>query len=149
MKKVTFPHALILLSMSLILLAGACKGEKKETPDQEPTRMEAVLAIHDEVMPRMPEIGRLVARLKPMADSTDAGLPYLKAMTDLQDAHQAMMDWMKGFGDRFDHAEVMEGKELTAQKQEWLVEEEAKVKAMRDQVLESIEAATALLDQGD
>lgn len=147
MKNVSFPGALTVCSLSLLLLTGACKGEKKEGPGQEPNRMEVVLAVHDEVMPQMSEIGRLVARLKPLADSTETGLPYLKAMKDLQNAHQSMMDWMKGFGDRFDHAEVMEGKELSPQKQEWLVEEEVKVRAMRDQVVESISAARALLEQ--
>ena len=149
MKRSVFQTAFIGCSLSLLLLAGACKGEKKETPNQEPDRMEVVLAVHDEVMPRMSEIGRLVARLKPMADSTEAGKPYLKAMQDLQDAHQAMMDWMKGFGDRFDYAEIKEGKELSPQKQEWLAEEEVKVRAMRDQVVESISAAEALLEQQD
>ena len=149
MKKFVFKPALFGLSLSLLLLAGACKGEKKEGTNQEASRMEAVLAVHDEVMPRMSEIGRLVAELKPLADSTEAGLPYLKAMKDLQDAHQSMMDWMKGFGDRFEHAEVMEGKELTAQKQEWLEEEEVKVRAMRDQVMVSISAAKTLLEQRD
>ena len=149
MKKSVFPTAVIGSLLCLTLIAGACRGEKKENPGQEPNRMEVVLSVHDEVMPRMPEIGRLVARLKPMADSTEAGLPYLKAMKDLQDAHQAMMDWMKGFGDRFDHAEIMEGKELSAEKKEWLAEEEVKVRAMRDQVVESISAAEALLEQGE
>lgn len=149
MKKSVFPAAIMGWSLSLILLAGACRQEKKESPNQEPDRMEVVLAVHDEVMPRMPEIGRLVARLKPLADSTEAGLPYLKAMKDLQGAHQAMMDWMKGFGDRFDYAEIKEGKELSPQKQEWLAEEEVKVRAMRDQVVASISAAEALLGQRD
>lgn len=149
MKKSVFPAAVIGCLLSLILFAAACKGEKKESPNQEPNRMEVVLAVHDEVMPRMSEIGRLVARLKPLADSTEAGLPYLKAMKDLQEAHQAMMDWMKGFGDRFEYAEIKEGKALSAQKQEWLVEEEVKVRAMRDQVVESISAAEALLDRRD
>ena len=149
MKTFVFKPALTGLSLSLLLLAGACKGEKKEGPNQEASPMDAVLAVHDEVMPRMSEIGRLVAELKPLADSTETGLPYLKAMKDLQSAHQSMMDWMKGFGDRFEPAEIKDGKELSAQKKEWLVEEEVKVKAMRNQVLESISAAKTLLDQRD
>lgn len=109
--------------------------------------MEAVMAVHDEVMPKMGEIGKLVAKLKPMADSTETGIPYLKAMTDLQDAHAAMMDWMKGFGDRFDYEEIMEGKKLDDQKIEWLKEEDLKVRAMRDQVNQSLETAEKLLSK--
>ncbi len=52
---------------------------------------------------------------------------------------------MKGFGDRFDHDEIMKGKELSPEKQEWLREEEVKVKAMADKVNRSIAQAKALL----
>ncbi len=133
------PLALIL---GMAMLLGACGEEKKP-----PTRMEQVIAIHDSVMPEMNTISRLVGRLKPLADSTETGQPYRKAMEDLQEAHTAMMDWMKGFGDRFDHAEIMEGKELSAEKQEWLKEEEEKVKEMADMVNRSIARARDLLDQ--
>lgn len=130
----------ILLSIGFIILG--CKENKTQS---KPNKMAEVVAVHDEVMPRMSEIGKLVAKLKPMADSTETGLPYLKAMKDLQDAHAAMMDWMKGFGDRFDYEEIMEGKPLNEQKQAWLEEEEIKVIAMRDQVSASIAAAEELL----
>ncbi len=145
MRKLVFPLTLVGLTLALMTLAFACKGEKKGNPITEPSQMEAVIAIHDEVMPKMGDIGKLVAQLKPLADSTETGMPYLRAMKDLQTAHQAMMDWMQGFGNRFDHEEVMEGKALSEQKMEWLREEEVKVKAMRDQVLQSIEAAETLL----
>lgn len=116
-----------------------------ETTDEGSVSMEDVIAVHDEVMPKMKEIGRLVAELKPMADSTEAGAPYLKAMTDLQAAYTSMMDWMKGFGDRFDYEEIQGKKPLTPEKQAWLEEEDVKVKAMRDQVNQSIAAARELL----
>ncbi len=129
------------------LLLTQCKEGPKTSPEAEAsgTQMEEVMAVHDEVMPKMSEISKLVAELKPMADSTEAGAPYLKAMKDLQAAHTSMMDWMKGFGDRFDHEEIMKGKTLTAQKQQWLEEEEVKVKAMRDEVEQSLAAARELL----
>lgn len=130
----------ILLSIGFIILG--CKENKTQS---KPNKMAEVVAVHDEVMPRMSEIGKLVAKLKPMADSTETGLPYLKAMQDLQDAHAAMMDWMKGFGDRFNYEEIMEGKPLNEQKQAWLEEEEIKVIAMRDQVSASIAAAEEIL----
>jgi hypothetical protein len=66
-------------------------------------------------------------------------------MTDLQAAHKSMMDWMKGFGDRFDSEEILKGKALSPEKQLWLDEEEIKVKEMRDQVNSSIEYAEKLL----
>ncbi|BFP41536.1 hypothetical protein FGF1_23810 [Flavobacteriaceae bacterium GF1] len=107
--------------------------------------MQNVMAIHDEVMPKMGKLGKLVGELKSKVDTTETGKQYEVAMKDLQDAHDSMMDWMRGFGDRFDSDEILKGKELTPQKQKWLDEEEEKVKAMREQINSSIERAEALL----
>ncbi|MDX1328353.1 MAG: hypothetical protein R3299_11675, partial [Arenibacter sp.] len=57
----------------------------------------------------------------------------------------SMMDWMKNFGERFDGDEIMKGKSLTEEKQQWLDEEEVKVKALRDQINTSIKNAEDLL----
>ena len=103
------------------------------------------MEIHDEVMPKMGAIGKLVAELKPKVDSTEQGREYQKAMEDLQLAHKSMMDWMRGFGDRFDSDEILRGKELSPQKEEWLLEEEVKVKALREQINGSVERAEQLL----
>ena len=132
------------LLLSILFLA--CREEKKTSENETSSRMELVLEIHDEVMPEMSTIGKLVGELKPMVDSTDQGREYQDAMEDLQLAHKAMMDWMRGFGDRFDSDEILRGKKLTAKKQEWLLEEEVKVKALRDQINSSIERAKLLLD---
>jgi hypothetical protein len=56
-----------------------------------------------------------------------------------------MMDWMKGFGNRFESDEILNGKELTEQKQIWLDEEEEKVKVLRKQINSSIENAQKIL----
>lgn len=108
-------------------------------------QMEKVMAIHDEVMPKMGTIGKLVAELKPKVDSTEMGMEYGKAMKDLQASHQSMMDWMRGFGDRFDSDEILNGKALTEQKQKWLDEEEVKVKALKEEINSSIERAETIL----
>jgi hypothetical protein len=148
MKTLFKTGAAVLGVLVLTLFGGACKEEKKDPQaEADQVRMAEVLAIHDEVMPKMNEISGLVAELKPLADSTEWGEPYRIAMKDLQDAHQSMMDWMKGFGDRFDHSETMKGKALTPEKQEWLKEEEVKVKAMRDQVNQSLKKAKKVLEE--
>ncbi|MBT8211017.1 MAG: hypothetical protein KJP14_10865 [Eudoraea sp.] len=135
-----------LLSLLIVgfLVIYSCKEAKNE---KELTKMEEVMAIHDEVMPEMSTISKLVAELKPLADSTATGQDYDKAMKDLQAAHKSMMDWMAGFGERFDHEEIMEGKALSEEKQKWLLEEEEKAKVMRDQILSSISQAQALLEK--
>ena len=135
---------IIIVFISFLTLATlSCKENKK---GEEPTQMENVMAIHDEVMPKMGTIGKLVGELKSKVDTTEAGKQYEKAMRDLQKANQSMMDWMQSFGNRFDSNEILEGKELTEQKQKWLDEEEENVKALREEINSSIEKAETLLE---
>ncbi len=133
--------------LATILLIGniSCKGEKKGDTEAANEQMDKVMAIHDEVMPKMSVMGQLVGELSSKEDSTEIGMQYKEARKGLQDAHQAMMDWMQGFGNRFDSDEILNGKALTDQKQIWLNEEEEKVKALREQIYTSIANAEKLL----
>ncbi|WP_421801935.1 hypothetical protein [Flagellimonas sp.] len=132
-----------ILICTVLFLSFSCKEEKK-APEGS-SQMEEVMAIHDEVMPKMGTIGKLVGDLKAKVDTTEMGQKYEVAMKDLQDANTAMMDWMKDFGDRFNHEEILEGKELTEEKQQWLNEEEEKVKEVKEKINGSIARAEALL----
>ncbi|TRZ45802.1 hypothetical protein [Robertkochia solimangrovi] len=134
---------LLILILIAPLMLLSCKQEKPAENEQ----MKRVIAIHDEVMPQMTKLTKLVGELKPLADSTETGAPYQKAMTDLQESHELMMSWMKGFGDRFTHEEILQGKELSPEKEIWLDEEEIKVKEMRDKVNESVANAEKLLSK--
>lgn len=131
-----------ILWLSLVLII-SCKQEKKAT--EGPTQMEQVMAIHDEVMPKMGTLAKYTAELKAKVDTNEMGRQYEVAMKDLQNANTSMMDWMMGFGDRFDSDEILNGKELTAQKLEWLNEEEEKVKQVKEQINSSIAKAESLL----
>jgi hypothetical protein len=131
-----------ILLIALIVLNISCKSEENKT--NEETRMERVISVHDEMMPKMGTIGKLISALEQKADST-AGEPYKFAQDDLEDAYTYMMDWMKDFGDRFDSDEIMNGKALSKQKEVWLIEEEEKVTIMRDMINNSITNAEALL----
>ncbi|MEM7380771.1 MAG: hypothetical protein AAF361_06175 [Bacteroidota bacterium] len=133
----------LVILTALLFLGGSCK--QKAESEKEPSQMDQVMAIHDEVMPKMGTIGKLVKELKSKADSTEMGMKYDKAMKDLQASHKSMMDWMRGFGDRFEPAEILDGKELTEQKKSWLDEEEVKVMELRDQINTSIKNAENLL----
>ena len=136
----------VLLILACCTTLFSCKEEKKE---EGTTQMQEVMAIHDEVMPKMGKIGRLVGQLKPMADSLGMDSPEGKAMRNLQDANKAMMDWMQGIGKRFDADEIMKGKALTDEKQLWLNEEEENVKAVKQKINSSIADAEALLKSAD
>ncbi|QLG45618.1 protein kinase family protein [Costertonia aggregata] len=142
MKKIVLISALLTLTILF-----SCKEEEKKT--SEPTQMEQVMAVHDEVMPKMGTIGKLVGELKSKVDTTAAGREYEQAMRDLQKANQSMMDWMQSFGNRFDSEEILEGKELTEQKQKWLDEEEENVKALKEEINSSIAKAKTLLGKAN
>ena len=82
-----------------------------------------------------------------MADSLGAESVEAKAIKDLQEANRSMMDWMQGFGDRFDSEEIMDGKELSDEKKQWLKEEEEKVLQVKENINSSIERAEEILSK--
>ena len=107
------------------------------------------MALHDEAMDKMGKLGKLVGQLKPTADSLGTSSQEAKAIRDLQDANKAMMDWMQNFGNRFEPEEIMEGKELSEEKKQWLDEEEAEVKEVKEKINSSIANAEALLGKAN
>ncbi|MDL5511036.1 hypothetical protein QSE00_04365 [Arenibacter sp. M-2] len=131
---------LILMLSVLIAVAYSCKDQNNDN-----SQMKNVMAIHDEVMPKMGTIGKLVSQLDEKITNDASSDDYVAAREELKVAHKAMMDWMKGFGDRFDGDEILNGKALTEEKQKWLDEEESKVKALKDQINSSIGQAEELL----
>lgn len=131
---------LFILCTGIVILATSCKEQS------EPNQMKNVMAIHDEVMPKMGKMGSLVAQLRKKIDSDQGGVIEKKAMEDLQEANASMMDWMQDFGDRFDSDEILNGKELTEQKKQWLNEEEEKMTIIKEKINESIANAENLLD---
>lgn len=134
----------VILLLVLVCISSCRQGKKGS---EAPTQMEEVMMIHDEVMPKMGKLSKLVSELKEKIDTTATGKEYAAAMKDLKDSNKSMMDWMMGFGDRFNSDEILEGKELSPEKKEWLNEEEEKVKALKEQINSSIEKAEALLDK--
>lgn len=139
---------ILFLSVVLSFVLIACKEEKKaEATPVANTQMKEVMAIHDEVMPKMGKVGKLVGQLKPMVDTTAQGKRYEKAMRDLQSANTAMMKWMQDFGDQFDSDEILNGKALSEQKKLLLNVEEENIKAVKKQIESSIAHAEALLSE--
>lgn len=105
-----------------------------------------VLAIHDEVMPRMTEINKLSSQLrqiKASAGETEEGKPAViegldEALQNLREAEQSMMDWMKEYG---------EGKEKAGPDglKAFYEQELEKIKVVKANMLSSIDAANAWL----
>ena len=90
-------YILIIATLVLAITAG-CKEEKKAPSMSD--QMKTVMAAHDEVMPKLGKMGRLVGELNSKEDSTKIGMKYRQARIDLQDANKSMMDWMQSFKSR-------------------------------------------------
>ena len=135
----------VVFLLSILFASYSCKNEKKEA--ESPTQMERVMAIHDEVMPKMGTLAKYTAELKAKVDTTEMGKEYEIAMKELQNANKSMMDWMMGFGNRFDSDEILNGKELSEQKKEWLDEEEIKVNQLKEEINTSLKKAESLLEK--
>ncbi|SDT41779.1 hypothetical protein SAMN05192545_3721 [Maribacter dokdonensis] len=144
-KKTKMKNILYIATIAIFISFTSCKESKKT--ETETSKMSEVMAIHDEVMPKMGTLGKLVGQLKPMADSLGVESVEFKAMKDLQEANRSMMDWMQGFGDRFDADEILNGKDLSDEKKKWLLEEEEKVKQVKENINSSIANAEKILSK--
>ena len=140
MRKILF----ILITLSFVL-TNSCKEDKKPTDGVSENQMEKVMAIHDEVMPKMGKVGRLVGQLRKKIDADQGGIVEKNAMNDLQEANKAMMEWMRDFGGSFDSDEILNGKALTYEKQELLNQEEQKIIAVKEKIETSISKAEEIL----
>ena len=138
----------LILSALIAGLAVSCKGETSKSNTEvrvvDPYTMESVMAVHDEVMPKMGQMAKLSSALIPLADASPEG-PEAKAIEDLKVAHEAMMTWMKEIGDTFTHEEIMKGAALSDEKKEALRIEADKIAEVKRLMLESITNAEALL----
>jgi hypothetical protein len=141
-KNYTMKKYMLIAAALLVSITYACKESAKT---EKQSQMQHVLAVHDEVMPKMGTIGKLIAQLEDKIKETDNPEVLIEARTALREANKAMMDWMKGFGDSFEGDEIMKGKALTEEKQKILDLEEKKVEALRDQINNSIKNAEEVL----
>lgn len=137
----------ILLSLILVLTVSCDKKPSQEAQAFNKAFKE-VMAVHDEVMPKMNEMGKLSTELKAKVDTTAAGKTYQKALDSLGNAHTAMMTWMEDFSNKFPYAEDrLKGKstEQILADIEALKNEQTKVDAVRDAVNGSINNAKTVL----
>ena len=128
-----------------LIIMGLTNLSVAQDTDKEVTKMEQVMASHDEVMDQMPKLSKLINKLQTKANSSYDKKIYENAIRDLKSANKSMMTWMTGFGKRFEADEMLKGKALSEQKQKWLLEEEQKVAALKEEVELSIAQAENLL----
>lgn len=134
---------LIIIALFISSLT-ACK--EKVTEPAGPTQMEQVIAVHDELMPKMATIGELIGKLEASMDSTHVDSLKVTAIQNLKGANQEMMTWMIDFGNAFDSEEVLDGKELTEEKQKTLREFQNSVNDLKSSMEGTIANAEKLLN---
>ncbi|CAM4118190.1 hypothetical protein [Zobellia nedashkovskayae] len=135
----------LFLTLTTVLVLGTISMSSQDTA-VEPTKMEQVMASHDVVMDKMPLISKLINQLQTKANASYEKKKYEDAIADLKNANKSMMTWMESFGKRFNADEMLKGKELTPQKQEWILEEEENVSLLDEEIDLSIDQAEAVLN---
>jgi len=137
----------LLIVGAIALSVVACKNKEAEPEvPAGPTQMEAVVAVHDELMPKMSEIGQLISKLESNIDSTNVDSVKVKAVMDLKDANMSMMNWMKDFGAAFESDEIMNGAPLSEEKKQTLDQFQASVNALKAEMESAMENGAAALE---
>lgn len=133
MPKLTLYTVLSIFSISLLLYSSC--GPKKITPQSE--LQDSVMAIHDEVMPKMRDIYKLRKGLKKKAKLVPDDSQVNLILESLQSADDAMMDWMASYDAPSEGAKGA---------MEYLAREKAKIEKVRIEMLSAIENAQKILD---
>jgi hypothetical protein len=125
----------ILIPIFLVTSLSAC--DKK--PDNQKVMIDEVIAIHDEVMPKMDEIMALKSSLDSASKVSPDSVKARQLSTALETADNEMMDWMEEY-----NPDLMKGKsneEIT----KYYADEKAKITNVKTLTDKSIEEAKAFL----
>jgi lipoprotein NlpI len=99
--------------IAMMVAVAACTNTQQKVKEEQkaPTLMDEVMALHDEVMPKMGKMMKVQKQLNLLADSIAtvdlerAGL--LRGLAqNLDDANEAMMDWMRNFNPNVEGTEA-------------------------------------------
>ena len=136
--------------VTILLVLVSCSNPEPKEVQVFNEKMDKTIAIHDEVMPEMSKISRLMTNLETKMDSTNVET-IKPAIEDLKIAHDKMMTWMANFGEEFSRTEINEGIQLKNAdslklRLKALDKSMEEAKDMRDHVNEAISNAEALVD---
>jgi hypothetical protein len=125
----------IIIPIFLFISLSAC--DKKA--DNQKVMIDEVMAIHDEVMPKMDEIMALKSSLDSASKVSPDSVKARELSTALETADNEMMDWMEEY-----NPDLMKGKsneEIT----KYYADEKAKITTVKTLTDKSIEEAKAFL----
>ena len=94
---------------AVLLMVTACKEETTAELDTEMNKFdqltEQTMEVHDEVMPEMSHLMELSMEIDQKLESAelddDQVQQLFDAQVELDDSHDAMMDWMKDYTEKF------------------------------------------------
>lgn len=133
---------------NLILIAAfvfsfACSAPaKKESASEQPSLKDQVMAVHDEVMPKMGDLRKaqkaLLTKAETTTDSTEvAQLKQLAA--DIEAANEGMMVWMRNYDPNFSGTE--------AETENYLNDQLKSVEKVKSDMLNALAAGQMALGQ--
>ncbi len=123
-----------------VLISLSCKEEKETTLDHSP--MLEIMAIHDELMPKMGHIAQLEKKLESFDDPKS-----IEVAKELNDANEAMMSWMGLVAKDFDTEELLGRKPITEDKTNLINEYTKSVNELKTQMEGAIAHAQKLLEE--
>lgn len=131
----------------MLVILGGCQQKSGESgtnasPEGGNQKLyEEVMAVHDDVMPKMDDIYKLKRKLKEELSSNNLDADRRKVIEDaiknLDIASEGMMEWMRNFNPLPDSA----GQDKA---RDYLLAEKDKIQRVKDDMLKSIETAQAL-----
>lgn len=119
----------------MFLLLGC--GQNRST--EEEMLYKEVMAIHDDVMPKMRDINEAKKALRKLSDEENSTSEVDSLIKKLDDADEAMMSWMHDFKPK-----KSEDKEVNMT---YLSEEKLKISDVREVMLEAIAAAESYISE--
>lgn len=122
----------------ILALMAACGNNNKT--EKEPNLQEEVMAIHDSIMPKTDSIMTLKQLLKKegFEKSNKDSVMIKEAVEELDAADEAMMQWMRQYEKPSDTLEQ-------SKKKAYLKEQKAKIKTVKEKMLNSIDKANKIL----
>lgn len=116
-----------------IFITASCSNKKK---DSVASLKEEVMALHDEVMPKMGELHKTQKQLLTLADSAGGGSlaaqKYRELAETIELANESMMDWMRNYEPNYAGTE----QEI----REYLEGQKTSISRVKEDMLKSLEA---------
>lgn len=129
------------LLLAFFLLA--CGGSTQSEQSDQTTLKEEVMAVHDEVMPKMGELRSMEKKLRAKGDSllaSDSLLAqkHIAAADAIKHANDGMMTWMRSFDPNYEGTEEEIKSYMESQKDS--------IEKVRDNMLQSLDSGKRLLE---